>query len=106
MISWSPRYQFHSRSTYVVAARVALQLGSQCDSSAEEENGVEHVHHDHDNWVQRPVGVERGRDQVEEGQHGKRRRVHGVVDGAGVACESLGDHVTDEGHDEKSPQEL
>lgn len=107
MISWGGLGVNPAREgTYLVGARVTLQPGSQCDSTGEEENGVEQVHDDHDDRVQSPVKVERGRNQVEERQHGECSRIHGVVDGGRVACESLRNHVTDEGHDEESPYEL
>lgn len=90
----------------MVAARVARQLRSECDSRAEEEYAVERVDHDHDDRVKSPVRVERGRDQVEEREHRECRTVHRVVDGGWVARECLSNHVTNESHDEQSPYEL
>lgn len=44
--------------TYRVSARMSCQLGCERDGSAEEENVVEHVDHDHDDRVEGPVHVE------------------------------------------------
>lgn len=56
-------------STYFVVARVGMQLRSEGDASGEEENGVQRVEDDHDDRVDGPVDVVRGRDQVEQREH-------------------------------------
>ena len=48
-------------STYLVAARVASKLRSECDGSTEEENAVQRIEDDHDDRVAGPVDIERGR---------------------------------------------
>ena len=90
----------------MVVARVALQPGSERDSSGEEEDAVQGVDDDHDEWVDGPVDIERGRDQVEQREHREYRCVDGVVYGRWVAGEGLSDHITDEGHDEQGEYEL
>lgn len=91
---------------YMVGAGMAGQLRSQRNSGAEEENAVQRVQDDHEDRVDSPVQIPRGRDQVKECEHRECRHEHGVVDRARVACKGPGDDVTDEGHDEESPQEL
>lgn len=90
----------------MVGAGVGFQLRSQRNSAAEEEDGVQRVQDDHDDRVDGPVQVPRGREQVKESEHRKRRHKHRVVDRGRITREGPGDHVTDEGHDEESPHEL
>ena len=89
-----------------VTAAVDVKVGSHGDSTAEVEDGVEGVKCDHDHWVNRKSLLDGGRDEVEEGQHREDGHEHVVVDDGWVTGERGSDHVTDEGHDEKSPEEL
>lgn len=91
---------------YLVGAGMALQLRSQRNSGAEEENAVQRIQDDHEDRVDSPVQIPRGRDQVKECEHRERRHEHGVVDRGRVARKGLGDHVTDEGHDDDGAHEL
>jgi len=63
-----------------VAAAVDTELSCHCDSSAEEEEGVEDVKGDHQQWVKLKVLLERRRDQVKERQHSEDCDEHVVVD--------------------------
>lgn len=85
---------------------MALKLGGEGDSRAEEEDSVKSVENDHDNRVTGPVDVEGCRDRVEEREHREDSAEHRIVHCRGVAGERLGDHVTDQGHDEEGPEEL
>lgn len=58
---------------------MALQLGSQCNSRAEEEDAVQRVKDDHDDRVTSPVNIERGWEQVEQGEHRENRYEDRVV---------------------------
>lgn len=85
---------------------MSSQAGRKGDRSAEEEQAVQHIHSDHDSGVESPVRVQRRWNKVDEGDHGESRSEHDIVHGAGVAAESLGDHVTHEGEDEQRPDKL
>ena len=92
--------------TYLVVARVTLELCGEGDRGAEEEDGVQGVQNDHDDWVAGPVDVEGCRDGIEQREHGEDRAEHRVVHCRWVAGEGIGDHVSDQGHDEERPEEL
>lgn len=47
-----------------------------------------------------------GTDQIKEREHSEDSNEHRVVDDRGIAADRLSDHVTDECHDEESPEEL
>lgn len=92
--------------THQVAAVVGFELGSERNTSGQEDEHVKQVHDDHDNGVACPVDVHRRGEQVEQREHGECCSEHGVVNDGRVACEGLVDHVTDEGHDEQGEDKL
>lgn len=57
-------YLVQMKGTYIVGAGPAFQPRRQSNSTREEENGVECVQGDHDQWVTRPVEIDRRRDEV------------------------------------------
>lgn len=95
-----------TRETYRVAARVDVKSGGHGNGTAEVEDGIEHIKDDHQQGVALEGLLDGGRDEVEEREHGEDGHEHVVVDERRVAGVGSGDHVTDEGHDQKSPEEL
>lgn len=83
-----------------------VKLCGHCDSSAEEEERVEDIKTDQDQWVAGKILLEGCRDQVNERQHSKNRHKHVVVDDRWVAGVRRSDHISDKRHDEQSPEEL
>lgn len=55
------------KSTYVVATAVYTEVGSHCDGTAEEEDGVQNVESKWDSWVTGQSLVECDSEKVEEG---------------------------------------
>ena len=80
--------------------------GGHDDACDQEQESVDDVKCEHDDWVDGPGLLDAGRDEVEQREHRKDGHKDGEIDGGRVACESLGDHVTGEGQDEQRPQEL
>jgi hypothetical protein len=93
-------------STYRVVARVDAEVGGESDGTAEEEQCVEQVNDNHQQWVEAEVLFHRRRDKVKEGEEGEDREEDQVVDDGRVSTIGLGDHVSSEGHDEKGPHKL
>ena len=91
---------------YLVAAAVALESCRKGNCRCKEEDHVESVESDQDDGMDGPVYVPRRWEEVEEREPGEGRDEHSVVDRRGVPRERLGDHVTDESHDEQCPDEL
>lgn len=93
-------------ATYLVGAGVAFQPSGQCNCTGQEEDVVQDVQRDHDDGVDCPVKVDRGRDEVEQRYNRECGSEHAVVDRGGVACKRHGDDVTNQGHDEHGEDEL
>ena len=89
-----------------VEAAVDLQLGGHGYSSDEEEKGVDDVHGQDDGRVHGKAVAKRGRDEVEEREHGKDGDEHVEVDQGRVAAERIVDDATDQSQDQECPQEL
>ena len=83
-----------------------IQRRSQGDSSNEEEERIERVGRQHEERRNGKVLVDGGGYQVNERQHGEDSDEHDVVDGRGVSLCRIMYHVTGQGQDEKSPEEL
>lgn len=92
--------------TYSVTAAVDTKLGGGRDSAAEEEEGVQHIQTDHEHGVELEALLECGGDEVEQAQHAEDGDEQIVVDDRGVTGDGGVDHVADQSHDEKSPEEL
>lgn len=87
-----------------VATRVSAQLSREGDTAAEEEEDVEAVEDDIDDWMDGQAVFERGRDKVKQGEHGEDADKEGeIYDGVGAADS---DHVAGDSHDEQGPEEL
>jgi len=92
-----------------VRAAVDTELGGKGNGSAEPEDGVQDVQGEGESRVDLEGVLDRGGDEVEEGEHGPDGAEHGVVDDAGGAVGAgprVVDHVTGECHDEQGPEEL
>lgn len=63
------RYCFYKdyRSTYIVATAVYTEVGSHCDGTTEEEDGVQNIESKWDSWVTGQSLVECDSEKVEEG---------------------------------------
>lgn len=81
------------------------EVSSSSDTTNKEEDNVQAVKNGHDHRVG-DAADECSRDEVEESEHAEDCDEHVVVDNRWVTGVSLGDHVTDQGHDEESPDEL
>lgn len=92
--------------TYRVATAVDVKVGRHGDSTAEVENGVQGVKADNKERVNHERLLDACRDEVEQRQHAEDSDKHVVIDNRRVAGVCCCDHVTDERHDEKSPDEL
>lgn len=82
------------------------EIGCGSNTSNDKEEGVERIKSDHQHWVEGEIGLDRRGYQVQERQHGKDGHEHVVVHNGRVARESSRNHVSDQSHDEKSPEEL
>jgi hypothetical protein len=106
MKSVEERFARSRGETYVIAARVHMELGGHGDSGAKQEDDVEQVDDNGEDWVTRERLVEGDQDEVEQRQHGEGRYEHIVVDERGVACKGHGNDIADERHDDDHEQEL
>lgn len=93
-------------ATHRVAAGVYTQLGSHGNGAAEPEENIEDIHDQGQHGVDLERLLDGGGDEVQQGEHAKDGNEEGVVDDAGVVAVGVGDHVADQGHDEKGPEEL
>lgn len=82
------------------------EVGGHGDGAAEVENGVQCIKNDHEEWVTLERLLEGRGNEVEQRQHGEDGDKHVVVDNRWVAGVGGRNHVTDERHDEESPDEL
>lgn len=71
---------FRDVATYVVVARVDVEVGREGHGGAEEEDGVEEVNHNHQQRVQAEILLQCRGDEVEEGEEGEDRQEDQVVD--------------------------
>jgi len=85
---------------------VDTKLGRCCDSTAEEEQRVQHVEGHGDRRVEHEALDDGGRNEVEQRKHGEDGAEHVVVDDRWVASVGRCDHVTDQRHDKQGPEEL
>lgn len=94
-----------TRETNLIVATVHTESGSHGDSTAEEEEGVEHVQNEGD----RSAGHDSSEgacDQEDERQHREDCDKHVVVDDGGVSGKGVCDDAADERQDEQSPEKL
>lgn len=85
---------------------MCAKVGSQSNTTAEEEDGVEDVEDDHNQRVD-GNGFDKGcGNEIEQGQHAEDGNEHLIVNHGRVAVGSLRNNVADECHDEESPEEL
>lgn len=89
-----------------VAAGVDTELGSEGNTTAEVEESHEEVNCDQDDRVNRKLLLESGRYQVDERDHCYDGHEDRVVDNGRISACRVGDHVTGNGQDEESPEEL
>ena len=92
--------------THLVATAVDAKLCGCCDSTAEEEERVQHVESHWDGRVEHEALNNGGRDEVEKRKHREDGAEHVVVDDRWVARVCGCDHVTNQRHDQQSPEEL
>lgn len=92
--------------TYAVAAAVDMKPGGHGNGTTEEEDGVESVKDNHQERMTLECLLDRRRNEVEQGEHAENSNEHVIVDERWVASVGRCDHVTDNGHDQKRPDEL
>lgn len=83
-----------------------MEVGCQSYGTAEEEDGVQDVENKRNDRVASQSLVEGDGDEVEQAQHREHGHKHGVVDDGRVARVGIGNHITDQGHNEEGPDEL
>lgn len=82
------------------------ELCGHGDGGAEEEESVEQVQSHRNDGMAHEALIPSTGYQVEERKHAEHGHEHVVIDQGGIACESCGDDVPDECHDEESEEEL
>ena len=90
----------------MVVAAVHLEVGCKRDTTNEEENGIECIRCQHEEWRDGKSLIDRSRDEVEERQHSEDGNKHDIVDNRGVVASCIGDHVSNKCHYEEGPEEL
>jgi len=90
----------------LVAAAMNMQSCGHSNAAAKEEDGIEDIEDQRNQWVECERVLDGRRDEVEQRKHRKGRDEHAVIDDVGIAGICGRDHVADEGHDEKGPDEL
>lgn len=91
--------------TYIVTAAVYAELSSHCYGATEEEKSVEDVESEWDNGASQNSSNGTGYEEKER-EHGEDCDKHVVVNDGRIASVGIGDDVTDQRHDEKSPEKL
>ena len=82
------------------------QVSGHGKSTTQEEEGIEEIESDHDKRVESEIVLDRCGNQVEEREHRDDGDKHVIVHNGGVAVERIMDHITNERHNEESPEEL
>ena len=87
-------------------AAVHVKIGCKCDTTNEEEEGVESIRCEHEEWRDGKGLVDCSQDEVEKRQHSEDGHKHDIVDYGGITANRVGDHVSNKCHYEEGPEEL
>ena len=90
----------------MVMAAVDVEVSCECDTTDEEEDGVECIRCEHEEWRDGEGLVDCSHNEVEQRQHSEDGDKHDIVDYRGITASRVGDHVSNECHYEEGPEEL
>lgn len=94
------------RFAHLIVAAVDLEVGRKRSATNEEEQGIECIRCEHKEWRDGKGLVDCAGDEVEQRQHSEDGDKHDIVDDGWIAAFGIGNHVTDQRHDEESPEKL